>query len=205
MHRATIADDDLTPREVALLAGVPKRVVEKAIEENVLVVRRRACNSRLGRHSERRHLGPESVVYVAAMRSMPLTLSGPGKRAFYNRVRKLGLEEAGKARIEIAPAIEADMGRLVGGAVERVRIYLRNRHEHIDVQPGIKGGTPVIRGTRMTVYAVAGRLDHGDSLDEVASDNPDLPRAALEAAVLYARAHPLVGRPGGRPWKVKAT
>ena len=40
------------------------------------------------------------------------------------------------------------------------------------------------------------------SHNEVAiiEDNPHLSREALETAALYARTHPLVGRPGGRPW-----
>ena len=70
----------------------------------------------------------------------------------------------------------------------------------IVVDEEIKGGTPVIRGTRMTVYAVLGRIDHGETIDDILADNPDLTREALEAAINYARAHPLVGRPGGRPW-----
>jgi uncharacterized protein (DUF433 family) len=36
-------------------------------------------------------------------------------------------------------------------------------------------------------------LSHGDSLDEIAAENPDLPREAFEAAVLFAKAHPLRG------------
>ena len=52
----------------------------------------------------------------------------------------------------------------------------------------------------MTVYSVLGRVDHGDTIDDILSENPDLSREALEAAVTYARAHPLIGRPGGRPW-----
>ena len=63
-----------------------------------------------------------------------------------------------------------------------------------------KGGTPVIRGTRMTVYSVLGRIEHGDTIDAILAENPDLTRDALEAAVIYARTHPLVGRPSGRPW-----
>ena len=70
----------------------------------------------------------------------------------------------------------------------------------IVVDEEIKGGTPVIRGTRMTVYAVLGRVDHGETIDDILADNPDLTREALEAAIIYARSHPLVGRPGGRPW-----
>ena len=52
------------------------------------------------------------------------------------------------------------------------------------------------------VYSVLGRIDHGDTIDEIAGDNPDIPREALEAAIVYARAHPLVVRPGGKPWLV---
>ena len=70
----------------------------------------------------------------------------------------------------------------------------------IVVDEEIKGGTPVIRGTRLTVYAVLGRIDHGETIDDILADNPDLTREALEAAIIYARSHPLVGRPGGRPW-----
>jgi uncharacterized protein (DUF433 family) len=52
----------------------------------------------------------------------------------------------------------------------------------------------------MTVYSVLGRIEHGDSVNDVLADNPDLSRVAIEAAIVYARTHPLMGRPGGRPW-----
>lgn len=71
---------------------------------------------------------------------------------------------------------------------------------HIVEDEGIVGGTPCIRGTRMTVYSVLGRVDHGDTVDEIAEENPDIPREALEAAIVHARAHPLIVRPGGKPW-----
>ncbi len=55
-------------------------------------------------------------------------------------------------------------------------------------------------GARMTACSVLGRVDHGDTTDDILAENPDLAREALEAAVTYARTHPLMGRPGGRPW-----
>jgi uncharacterized protein (DUF433 family) len=67
------------------------------------------------------------------------------------------------------------------------------RDAWIESIPGIKGGAPVIKGTRITVRAVEPRLSHGDSLDEIAAENPDLQREAFEAAVLFAKAHPLRG------------
>ena len=53
---------------------------------------------------------------------------------------------------------------------------------------------------RDRVYSVLGRVDHGDTVEELLEDNPDLSREAIEAALTYARSHPFIGRPGGRPW-----
>ena len=76
-----------------------------------------------------------------------------------------------------------------------------NAHsDHIEVNADVMGGTPVIRGTRMTVYAVLGRLDHGDSVEDILDDNPHLSREAIEAAAHHARTHPLIGHPEGRAW-----
>lgn len=76
--------------------------------------------------------------------------------------------------------------------------------EHIVINDEIMGGTPVIRGTRMTVYSVLGRVDHGNSIEDILEENPDLSRAAIEAALVYARRHPFVEIPGGRPWADQA-
>jgi uncharacterized protein (DUF433 family) len=71
---------------------------------------------------------------------------------------------------------------------------------HIVVDPEIKGGTPVIRGTRVTVYSVLGRVDGGDTVEEILEENPDLSCEAIEDAIAYARVNPLIEVPGGRPW-----
>jgi len=56
----------------------------------------------------------------------------------------------------------------------------------------------------MTVYSVLGRVEHRETVDDILSDNPDLSREAVETAIIYARTHPLMGRPGGRPWATAA-
>ena len=60
----------------------------------------------------------------------------------------------------------------------------------IVVDSAVQGGTPAIRGTRMTVYSVLGRIEHGETIDDILADNPDIARDAVEVAVAYARAHP---------------
>jgi uncharacterized protein (DUF433 family) len=187
------------PREVAELAGVSKRVIEKAIEEKVLLVHTgKIAAVRFGRTAAaRRLLGVESVAYATLMRrlSADVTLTIARKRKLVKALRHHELSRLKTARVEIAPAVTAHVGELAGEALERTGRYLKARDAWIESVPGIKGGLPVIKSTRVTVHSVLARLAHGDSLDEIAAENPDLPREAFEAAVLFAKAHPLSGRP----------
>ena len=185
----------LTPREVAELSGTRKRLVEKAIEERVLTVR-----SLPGHAAGRRVLPAHSVAYAVLINRLELRLSPTHKKRLARQLARLPVHDVHKARLELAPAVEVDVGRLVGDVMDRVAEYGAARDAWIVEDASIKGGTPVIRGTRMTVHSVAGRIAHGDTVDDVLADNPDLPRAAIEAAVTYARTHPLLGRPNGRPW-----
>ena len=50
---------------------------------------------------------------------------------------------------------------------------------------GVMGGRPVIRGTRITVASVQGRVSGGDSIEDLMVDYPDVTRDALEAALGY--------------------
>lgn len=82
----------------------------------------------------------------------------------------------------------------------RLALYERAR-ECIVRNPEIMGGTPTIRGTRITAEAMRGRLAGGDSVESVLEDYPYLNRQTVEAAALYAEANPLRGRPAGMPWR----
>jgi uncharacterized protein (DUF433 family) len=188
----------LTPREVAELSGAPKRVVEKAIEERVLRVQFRALRGAAKR--PQRMLPTHAVAYAALMAKLDLKLGMAHKKRLLEKLARLKPDEMRQARVEVAPAVEIDVGRLVGDAFDRAERYRLNRDAWIAVDEAIMGGTPVIRGTRMTVYSVLGRVTHGDTVEAVLGDNPDLPRDAIEAAITYARTHPFRGRPGGRPW-----
>ena len=61
-----------------------------------------------------------------------------------------------------------------------------------------------LAGPRLTVSAILGRLEGGDTLADLREDYPDIPEAAFVAAETYARTHPLRGRPAGRPWSADA-
>ncbi|HJU18906.1 MAG TPA: DUF433 domain-containing protein, partial [Stellaceae bacterium] len=148
----------------------------------------------------RRMLPTHAVAYAALMAKLDLKLGAAHKKRLLDRLAHLRPDQIRTARVEVAPAVEIDVGRLVGDAMDRAERYRAARDAWIAVDEAIMGGTPVIRGTRMTVYSVLGRVDHGDTIEDILEDNPDLSRDAIEAAITYARTHPFVGRPGGRPW-----
>jgi uncharacterized protein (DUF433 family) len=189
---------DLTPREVAELSQVPKRVIEKAIEERVLRVQFRAVQGATRR--SRRLLPTYAVAYATIVSKLDLKLGLPQKKRLVAWLAHTKPDQIRKARFELAPALELNVGRLVGDAMQRAERYRSTRDALIVVDNAIMGGTPLVRSTRMTVYSVLGRIDHGDTVADILTDNPDLSRKAIEAAIIYARAHPLMGRPGGRPW-----
>jgi|HubBroStandDraft_4_1064222.scaffolds.fasta_scaffold477570_1 uncharacterized protein (DUF433 family) len=199
---ARAAAPTLSPREVAELAGTPKRAVEKAIEERVLAVRSRAVPR--GARMAGRLLPSYAVAYTALVANLDLKLGIDQKKRLLTKLARLAPAEVSSARIELAPAVEVDVGRLIGDAMERAERYRSARDKFIVIDDAVKGGTPVIRGTRMTVYSVLGRIEHGEAIEDLLDDNPDLPHEAIEAALTYARTHPLRGRPGGRPWVAAA-
>lgn len=190
---------DLNPREVAELAGVSRHTVEKAIEEKVLTVHQgsKETSLRSGRQNARRVLGMESVVYSALMQqiSANISLKFAAKRNLISKLKLYQFLGLRLGKIEIAPSIEADVGAIAGGAFDRAQKYIVSRNEWITSDAEIMGGMPIIRGTRIPAHSVEGRVRAGDSLEEIIAENHDVPRQAFEAAFLYAKTHPLAGRP----------
>lgn len=62
-------------------------------------------------------------------------------------------------------------------------------HPRVVRAPNIQGGTPVIAGTRMPVYAIASAFDAGMGLNAIQDDYPFLTREEIEAAIQYYLNH----------------
>ena len=188
---------DLTIRETAALSGVPQNRVEKAVEACILQTLKASARLRGG---ATRYLPTRAVAYFRALQQAGLTdLPLRHKRSIWTCM--LRLESTKLATIEFAPGARLDLERLAADALAAAERYCTARDRWITSNEDILGGTPVIAGTRITVYAVLGRLQGGDTVNELMDDYPEISRAAFKAAELYARAHPLRGRPSGRPWR----
>jgi uncharacterized protein (DUF433 family) len=190
--------DFFTAAEAAELAETPPAAIEKAIEEGIIDVRKGRAPK--GGARPRRLLSAEGVYYVAFLKRCDIHFSRQHKERLWTCFKETPANRLLRAKWRVSPGIEIRPGELLAAVRDRVMWYVRARDRWIEHNPDIKGGTPVIKGTRMSVYAVHGRIAHGESINDVLDDNSDLPRDAIEAALAYARANPLIGRPGGRPW-----
>jgi uncharacterized protein (DUF433 family) len=72
--------------------------------------------------------------------------------------------------------------------------------EYVVADPEIRGGEPVVKGTRVPVYRLAELANQGVPERELLEDYPGVSASALRAALTYARTHPRRGRPKRGPW-----
>ena len=190
-----VMESQFTAREVARLANVTVRSVNKAVEDKI-VIRIKANGSK------RFALPVHAVPYVAVVDRLDVSLTLEKKRKLFKIFGARRIEEMTSTPVEIAPSVTVDVAQLVGTDLgERAEAYARAKERLIERNPDILGGTPVIRGTRMSVYAVLCRVDDGNTVEAILNDYPALDRDMVETAVIYARSNPMVGRPGGRPWE----
>ncbi|GAB4264173.1 MAG: DUF433 domain-containing protein [Gammaproteobacteria bacterium] len=59
-------------------------------------------------------------------------------------------------------------------------------NEHIIIDPEIRFGKPVIKGTRITVSDILGWLAAGMSKEEIVEDHPELSIESINAALEFA-------------------
>ncbi len=62
-------------------------------------------------------------------------------------------------------------------------------HPYVERRPGVHGGRPVIRGTRLPVSSIVQRYRHGRSVEEILSDCPQINPAQVHDALSYFYDH----------------
>jgi len=62
-------------------------------------------------------------------------------------------------------------------------------HPRITMTPGVMGGKPCIKGTRITVEALIDHLSAGETVDELLDGYPGITEEDVRAALAYAADH----------------
>lgn len=98
-------------------------------------------------------------------------------------------------RLQLSPALVVQRIDVAEQAGRDAARYARLHDKWITTDPDIRGGEPILKGSRVEVYMLAERVAHGES-DKVLDENfPHISTEALAVAVKYARTHPRRGRP----------
>ena len=59
--------------------------------------------------------------------------------------------------------------------------------DHIELNPRVCNGMPVIKGTRIPVSVILEQIAEGESWDALLLGYPELKKEDIQAALLYAR------------------
>lgn len=176
----------LTRREAAQLSGTNETTVKKAVDARVISTHRRGTQS---------WIELEDV----AVLTMLGHLNGLGLQVSHKRrVRDWIRTDQSPRELELTPAVVVRKPDDVDDAHDRAEHYVRLREQWIVRDPEIKGGEPVIKGSRVSVHTLAARIAAGEDERALQEDFPHIPAEAREVAVQYARANPRRGRPAGR-------
>ena len=179
-------------REAAVLAGVPLKTVDKAIEENVVKARRSEAGT---------FLDADDVMTLAVIGRAGLPLRSQTKRTIRRWLRETQPYRPGTtSELSLSDVVVIRLDPEFRTLVNQMMHYREDRLRFIESNPDIRRGEPVIAGTRLPVRAVAERVKGGDSIDDLLDDYPNVSREALQTALIYARSHPRRGRPA-RPWR----
>jgi uncharacterized protein (DUF433 family) len=180
-------------REASLLAGVPLKTVDKAIEERIVKARR----SRDGGTQ----LDADDVMALAVIGRAGVPLRSQAKRKIRRWLREAQPYGPGKgSELQLSDVVVVRLDPRFRDAFRQLSNYREARERFIESNPEIRRGEPVISGTRLPIAAVAERVKGGEAIGDLTEDYPRIPRKAFEAALIYAQAHPRRGRPA-RPWR----
>lgn len=174
----------LSRRETSVLCEIPVSAIDKAIEQQAI---------RPVRVGRRVSIPVGEVAPLLVMRKVGVSLPVTTKRKIRDWLTRA--TEDGPREFAISDVLVV---RYTEDAREKTRmaaLYAQNREKYISSDQTIKGGEPVIVGTRLTARAVRARIDGGDTMDDLVADYPYISREALETALIYARGNPPRGRP----------
>lgn len=183
----------VSPREAGYVTGLSEKTINQAIDRKevaTLPPRREGESERL--------LGFPELVYLSLRDVVGPLLSAEGKRKLQRQLDVLrasphpGGVTMGPLELNIGNDIEAVIEKL--DQIERARWF-------VVCDPEIRGGEPVVRDTRITVWMLADLTRQGAPREELLEDYPALTEESLDAALLFAKLYPRRGRPRRAPFR----
>lgn len=200
-------DNSLNLNEAAWVTGVSSRTINAIIDRGEIEVR----PTRRRTKREPRCLGVPEVVYLVLRRELSATLSAQAKRELYEELKRglsdwqvLGRTERARDREDEISLADGLVKVEIESTCERVFqgwLTLAKANELVISDPEVRGGDPIVKGTRIPVSLIADLRVQGASEEEILEDYPSLTKEKLQAVSAYLTTHPRRGRPRKAPWR----
>lgn len=180
-----IHSDTLTPAEAAVVSRVSVRDVHRVIDEHILP-------ESFYRTDQTRSFTSQACVFISFYFRAANRLTSEERQ----RTIRIASETHGGSRSRLVrdEFLTIDL-ETFWNDVEESLDRLQAARAMVVSDPEILSGTPVIRGTRVPVYAVAASFQSGIPMERVLKAYPSLQHDQVELAAMYAEANPQRGRP----------
>ena len=177
--------DQYTPQEAAAIAGVRLGRIQNAITN-------RQLGRTFSRGGGRRKIDLPAVLTFALLDRLRNVHVEP--KTLYDAFRKSGVP---KKPIAVTEGVTIDAPHLLESVIKNIVAYNAAR-KRIVADPGVMGGLPIIKGTRVPARSLHARVKGGDTVESILKEYPYLDREAIDSAVLFVEANPTRGRPQRR-------
>jgi len=176
-----------TPAEAAAVSGLALKAVNNVIDKRIVPIVRPVTP---GKRTSRRYLTREDLLRLRLEHGLAGRLPVEHRQALFRELASRPDAETLKAD----DLLIVDIGAARRQVENRVR-DLEEAEAAIHSDPGIMGGEPVIKGTRMPVYNIVAQLEAGATEDEMVEGRTNLNKRHLALARVWVAAHPRRGRP----------
>ena len=184
--------ENLTTNEAAIAAGVTVAKINRMIDKRILP-------KKLYKTSHNRTVRKDACLWIAFYFETEEVLTAAARvktmrgalahNHSWTELRHCKFEESRTVKVLLSSIWED---------VDRRLSQLKVAQQMVVEDLEILRGTPVIRGTRISVHDVASLVDAGTPAQEILDIYPSLTQAQIGLASIYAKANPQRGRPRHR-------
>jgi uncharacterized protein (DUF433 family) len=179
-----------TPAEAAVLTHLSLKAVHNAIDRKTVTA---STDNAEGYGA--RLLGVRALMSLALERRLADRFMPEARRELFE-----ALDRGSRQTVSLDGGfLQVDLRESRRELARSIR-QLRRAKQLVISDPGIMGGDPVFRGTRVPVHAIAAQRAQNESEADILESYPRLTLEMVQLAPLYAAAYPLRGRPRRQPW-----
>lgn len=172
-----------TVPEAAWAARTSETFIHKEIDNKIVIAK--------SGHVRTRYLDKCDLSYFVVVRDFKRLFQTELRKRIYIEVRKAIEKNNNERDLSVAFVLRLD------GVLEEINQRMEDimkARASVNINPSVRGGMPVIGGTRIPVHVIGEMIRRGVTEMEIA-EAYDLSCSQIESAVLYDQLHPRRGRP----------